>query len=204
MPTFEYVGPWAEAEVVLLGRVVKRGDTFTVDDADAALLLEQPAAARPAFVAITSAAGEHGLYHLSAYCMAKHAVVGLVRALAADVAGHPVTVAGVSPGSTSTDWVLPPNRRYIRGDGMVLFDTDARGLLPGPVAASIMAGGNFWDGFAWEQPAYVGRDKDGVWQTAFEPEDWRMSRFLADRGIDYAATWAIRVTHHGAAQWPNF
>jgi hypothetical protein len=42
VPTFEYVGPWAEAEVVLLGRVVKRGDTFTVDDADAALLLEQP------------------------------------------------------------------------------------------------------------------------------------------------------------------
>ena len=43
------------------------------------LLLEQPADARPTFVALTSAAGEHGLYHLSAYCMAKHAVVGLVR-----------------------------------------------------------------------------------------------------------------------------
>ena len=62
----------------------------------------------------------------------------------------------------------------------------------------------FWDGFAWEQPAIVQKDKDGVWQTAFEPEDWRMSRFLADRGIDYAATWAVKTSHHGAAVWPNY
>ena len=61
-----------------------------------------------------------------------------------------------------------------------------------------------WDGFAWEQIAGIWRDQDGVWATDFEPEDWRMSRFLAERGIDYAATWAVRVVHHGAAQWPNY
>lgn len=61
-----------------------------------------------------------------------------------------------------------------------------------------------WDTFAFEQPVLVGRDADKVWQHAFEPEDWRMSRYLADRGIDYAATWAVRVVHHGAAQWPNY
>lgn len=61
-----------------------------------------------------------------------------------------------------------------------------------------------WDGFAWEQPAFVARRADGVWETAFEPEDWRMSRYLASKGIDYAATWAVRVVHHGAAQWPNY
>lgn len=63
---------------------------------------------------------------------------------------------------------------------------------------------DFWDGFAWEHPARVARNADGIWETAFEPEDWRMSRFLADRGIDYAATWAVRVVHHGAAHWPNY
>ena len=38
-------------------------------------------------MAIASAAGERGLWHLAAYCIVKHAVVGLVRGLAADLAG---------------------------------------------------------------------------------------------------------------------
>jgi SDR family mycofactocin-dependent oxidoreductase len=55
------------------------------------------------FVAVASAAGEHGLWGLSAYCMAKHAVVGLVRALASEVRDTGVSVCAVSPGSTETD-----------------------------------------------------------------------------------------------------
>lgn len=54
------------------------------------------------FVAVASAAGSHGLFHLSAYTMAKHAVVGLVRGLAADLVGTGVTAVAVSPGSTRT------------------------------------------------------------------------------------------------------
>lgn len=56
----------------------------------------------PAFVALASAAGEHGLWRLAAYCMAKHAVVGIVRGLAADLKGTGVTACAVSPGSTDT------------------------------------------------------------------------------------------------------
>ena len=59
-----------------------------------------PSAAR--FVAVASAAGEHGLFHLAAYNAAKHAVVGLVKGLAADLVGTGVTACAVSPGSTST------------------------------------------------------------------------------------------------------
>ncbi len=55
------------------------------------------------FVAIASAAGSHGLYGLAAYTMVKHAVVGLVRALAADLVGTGVTAVAVSPGSMRTD-----------------------------------------------------------------------------------------------------
>ena len=51
-------------------------------------LLRSAAAGARAFVAIASAAGERGLWHLAAYCMAKHAVVGVVRGLAADLDGH--------------------------------------------------------------------------------------------------------------------
>ncbi|KRF19066.1 oxidoreductase [Nocardioides sp. Soil797] len=54
------------------------------------------------FVAVASAAGSRGLFHLAAYTAAKHAVVGLVRGLAADLVGTGVTAAAVSPGATST------------------------------------------------------------------------------------------------------
>lgn len=54
------------------------------------------------FVAVASAAGTHGLFRLAGYNVAKHAVIGLVRGLAADLVGTGVTAAAVSPGSTNT------------------------------------------------------------------------------------------------------
>lgn len=53
-------------------------------------------------VAVASAAGRTGLYHLAAYSAAKHAVVGLIRGVAMDLAPYGVTVNAVSPGSTRT------------------------------------------------------------------------------------------------------
>jgi SDR family mycofactocin-dependent oxidoreductase len=54
------------------------------------------------FVAVASAAGRHGLFRLAGYTAAKHAVVGLVKGLAADLVGTGITAAAVSPGSTRT------------------------------------------------------------------------------------------------------
>ena len=54
------------------------------------------------FVAVASAAGTRGLFQLTAYNVAKHAVVGLVKGLAADLVGTGVTAVAVSPGSTDT------------------------------------------------------------------------------------------------------
>ncbi len=59
-----------------------------------------PAAAR--FVAVASAAATRGLFHLGGYAIAKHAVLGVVRALAQDLAGTPVVTVAVAPGSTRT------------------------------------------------------------------------------------------------------
>jgi 3-hydroxybutyrate dehydrogenase len=49
-------------------------------------------------VMVSSTAGEWGGPSSSAYCAAKHAVVGLVRAIAQDVAPHGVTCNAVLPG----------------------------------------------------------------------------------------------------------
>jgi NAD(P)-dependent dehydrogenase (short-subunit alcohol dehydrogenase family) len=56
-------------------------------------------------VAIASTAGLKGYPYVSAYCTAKHAVVGLVRALAQETATSGVTVNAVCPGYTDTELV---------------------------------------------------------------------------------------------------
>lgn len=53
-------------------------------------------------VAVASAAGSLGLRHMGPYAAAKHGVIGLIRSLAADLAGTGTTANVVSPGSTAT------------------------------------------------------------------------------------------------------
>ncbi len=54
------------------------------------------------FVAVASAAGERGRLNLTAYTASKHAVIGIVRGLSADLVGTGVTAVAVAPGSTRT------------------------------------------------------------------------------------------------------
>jgi 3-hydroxybutyrate dehydrogenase len=56
-------------------------------------------------VVVASVAGLKGYAYVSAYCAAKHAAVGLVRALAQETAKSGVTVNAVCPGYTDTDLV---------------------------------------------------------------------------------------------------
>lgn len=90
-----------EADLDLLWDVDVKGVWNTAAVTVPAMLAgPDPAGGR--FVAVASAAAHHGLHHLAAYNAAKHAVVGLVKGLAADLVGTGVTACAVSPGSTRT------------------------------------------------------------------------------------------------------
>jgi SDR family mycofactocin-dependent oxidoreductase len=94
--------------------------------------------ADPVFVGVASAAGERGLWHLAAYCMAKHAVIGIVRGLAADLKGTGVTACAVSPGSTDTS-MLAATAAVYGVDVATLAESQAAGrpLEPDEVAAVV-------------------------------------------------------------------
>lgn len=75
-------------------------------------MLSGPSPSGCRFVAVASAAGSRGLFHLSAYNAAQHAVLGLVRGLAADLVATGVTAAAVSPGSTRTQMLSATAEMY--------------------------------------------------------------------------------------------
>ncbi|CAN5139367.1 SDR family oxidoreductase [soil metagenome] len=90
------------------------------------------------FVAVASAAGHTGLFHLAAYSTVKHAVVGLVRGLAADLRGTGVTACSISPGSTDTAMLDATAALYDVGrDDLVAHQDLLRVLDPTEVAATI-------------------------------------------------------------------
>ena len=81
-------------------------------------------------VAVASTAGLKGYGYVSAYCAAKHAVVGLVRALAAETTKTGVTVNAVCPGYTDTELVDESLQRIVQATGRSREDALA-GLLKG-------------------------------------------------------------------------
>lgn len=104
---------WATppAQLDLLWEVDVKG-VFNIAAATVPAMLAGPNPAGCRFVAIASSAGTHGLHGLAAYNAAKHAVVGLVKGLAADLVGTGMTAVAVSPGSTRTEMLTATAALY--------------------------------------------------------------------------------------------
>lgn len=77
-------------------------------------------------VNVASTAGLTGYPYVTAYCAAKHGVVGLTRALAQEVARKGVTVNAVCPGYTETDIVLEAVQNIVQKTGMTPEQARAR------------------------------------------------------------------------------
>lgn len=80
-------------------------------------------------IAIASVAGLRGLKGAAAYTASKHGMVGLVRGLAADMTGKPLTVNAICPGYVDTAIVTENTDRIMARTGM--SREDARRLMIG-------------------------------------------------------------------------
>ncbi len=98
-------------------------------------------------VFIASVAGLKGYAYVAPYVAAKHGVVGLMRALAAENARTGVTVNAVCPGFVETDMLEESVSRIVEKTGRTAVETRAtlasvnpqgRFIQPGEVAAAVL------------------------------------------------------------------
>ena len=96
---------------------------------------------------IASTASLKGYTHLSAYCAAKHGVLGMTRALALETARHGISVNSICPGYTDTDIIRKGIQQMVASTnhteeqalaGFVTTNPQGRLIDPDEVASTVV------------------------------------------------------------------
>lgn len=119
---------------------VDLGGPITAARVGVPALLRRPEPRQGRYLAVASAAATKGLPMLAAYGAAKAGVAGLVRGLAADLAGTGITANAICPGSTDTAMLVESARLYELEDTNPFAAQQAVGrlLTPEEVAAALI------------------------------------------------------------------
>jgi 3-hydroxybutyrate dehydrogenase len=99
-------------------------------------------------VNVASTAGLAGYAYVSAYCAAKHGVIGLTRSLALETAKKGVTVNAVCPGYTETDLVQEALDNIMQKTGMSRDQAKAK-LAQGNPQGKLVQPAEVADAVAW-------------------------------------------------------
>ncbi len=93
---------------------------------------------------IASVAGLMGLSHASAYVSAKHALIGLTRALSAELGPHGVCVNAVCPGTVNSPMALQMTQGFAKNEATGMENFSARHTLKTPLEPHDIAHAVAW------------------------------------------------------------